>query len=267
MEEYIENSEDPCPEFSAGELHEALTGPMLKLRYQPIVRLSDCRPIGVEALARLDHPDHGMLAGEQFIPQMEAANLSPLLTEVMVTQATDDTCQHRLLELGLRIGLNIPLNVLLAEPIFDLLESQRQKCRIPATAIVLELTETQPVTDFAAVRNAVGRLCEIGYRVSIDDASPAMTDLETLLGLGFTTLKFDKSVVQSAPQHAASRDFLERNIRLAKAADMRTLAEGIETLAIQNLMREMGIDSGQGFLIGHPLPPTTVKLWLDAWQR
>ena len=254
-------------QVSPAELQEALTGPMLKLRYQPVVRLSDRTPIGLEVLARMDHPKFGVLAADHFIPQMEAANLAPLLTEVMITQAMRDACTHGLTELGLRIGMNVPLDVLMMPEIFSLLETQRQKCSIPAERLIIELTETQPVTDLAALRGVVGQLRDKGYRVSIDDASPEIANIEAMIGLGFTTLKFDKSVVQAASHDSASRGFIERIVRLTQQAQIRTIAEGIEDAGTQDLMRELGVDSGQGYLIGRPLPPATVKLWLDAWQQ
>ncbi len=259
--------DEPPVELSTAELRAALAEPMLKLRYQPLVRLVDRLPIGVEALARLDHPKYGMLAAEQFIPQMEAANLSHLLTEAMIAQAMHDTCSHGLTDRGLRIGLNVPLNVLMMDEVFDVLEDQRQKCSIPASDIIVELTETQPVTDHRALRGVIRRLREIGYRVSIDDASPAIPNLEALIGLGFNTLKFDKSVVQQAAHDPDSRAFIERVENLARASDMLTIAEGIEDAETHDLMRDLGVDFGQGFLIGRPLPPGAVKLWLDAWQR
>ena len=254
-------------QVSPAELRAALTGPMLKLRYQPLVRLADRMPIGVEALARLDHPQLGMLAADLFIPQMEAANLAPLLTKVMITQAMQDACTHRLTELGLRIGLNVPLDVLMMPEIFDLLETQRQRCSIPAERLIIELTETQPVTDLAALRCVVGQLRDVGYRVSIDDASPEIANIDAMIGLGFTTLKFDKSVVQAAAHDPAHRGFIERIVRLTQKAEIRTIAEGIEDIETEDLMRDLGVDTGQGYLIGRPLPPAAVKLWLEAWQR
>ena len=185
----------------------------------------------------------------------------------MITQAMRDACAHQLTGLGLRIGMNVPLDVLMMPEIFSLLETQRRKCSIPAERLIIELTETQPVTDLAALRGVVGQLRDKGYHVSIDDASPEITNIEAMIGLGFTTLKFDKSVVQAASHDPASRGFIERIVVLAQQAKIRTTAEGIEDAETQDLMRELGVDSGQGYLIGRPLPPATVKLWLDAWQQ
>ena len=254
-------------QVSAAELRAALTGPMLKLRYQPIVNFGDGMPIGVEVLARLAHPRLGMIAAGQFIPQMEAAGLAPLLTTTMISQAMQDTCRHGLVGLGLRIGLNVPLNVLMMPSIFELLETQRQTCAVPAEKITLELTETQPVTDIVALRGVIHRLRGLGYRVAIDDASPAIANIEALLGLGFTTVKIDKSMVQAAARDPNCHEFIEWIGKLCNKAGVQTVAEGIEDIETRNAMRDLKVDCGQGYLIGRPIPPAAVKPWLDAWQQ
>lgn len=267
MDQQSANCEDLPWQVSAAELRAALTGPMLKLRYQPIVNFADGMPIGVEVLARLVHPRLGMIGAEHFIPQMEAAGLALLLTTTMISQAMQDTCRHGLVGLGLRIGLNVPLNVLMMPSIFELLETQRQTCAVPAEKITLELTETQPVTDIVALRGVIHRLRGLGYRVAIDDASPAIANIEALLGLGFTTVKIDKSMVQAAARDPNCHEFIEWIGKLCNKAGVQTVAEGIEDIETRNAMRDLKVDCGQGYLIGRPIPPAAVKPWLDAWQQ
>ena len=257
---------DAVPVLTKDDMRAALNGAMLMLRYQPLVRLADRTPIGVEALARLDHAKHGMLSADQFVPQMEAAGLSRLLTRTMITQALHQVRSHGLVELGMRVGLNVPLNVLMMPDMLELLETQRQKCAIPASQIVVELTETQPVTDHDALRGVVRRLRDIGYRVAIDDASPAMANIGALLEMAFTTLKFDKSVVRHARHDPDCRAFIEDIAKAAKASKIQTVAEGIEDQETQDLMRALGLDSAQGYFFARPLPIAAVKLWLNSWQ-
>jgi EAL domain-containing protein (putative c-di-GMP-specific phosphodiesterase class I) len=259
-------SEEVIPALSKAQLQEALNGSMLKLRYQPIVQLSDRKPLGLEVLTRLDHPEFGMLSADQFIPQIEAAGLSRQFTQTMITQAIQETCANGLIELGFCVGLNMPLNVLLMPDIFELLQVQRMKCSIPPDRIVIELTETQPVQDLKQLRGPVGRLRDIGYRVAIDDATPQMANVAGMMEIGFTTLKFDKAIVQGARHDAGFRTFIEQTTRIAKAAGVTTVAEGIEDSACLDLMLTMGLTSAQGYLIARPLPASAVKLWLETWQ-
>ncbi len=257
----------PPPTLTRAEMVAALNGPALRLRYQPVIRLSDQQPTGLEVLARLDHAALGMLSAEHFIPQMEAAGLSRLLTRIMITRAMQEACAHGLTRLGLRIGLNVPLNVLLMPETFELLETQRQQCAIPASQIVIELTETQPVRDLDTLRGVVRRLNEFGYRVSIDDATPEMTNTAALLEMEFASVKFDKSVVQQASYDPDSRSFIERTVKIAREAGIQTIAEGIEDTEHLELMHALGVDSAQGFRIARPLPAGAVKLWLEARQQ
>lgn len=261
------NVEGVTPKLTMAEMLAALHGPMLKLRYQPVIQLADQKPTGLEVLARLDHAELGMLSGDQFIPQMEAAGLSRLLTETVITRAMEDACRHGLIRLGLRIGLNVPLNVLLMADIFEFLDTKRRQFAIPAAQIAIELTETQPVKDLEALRDAVRRLRAVGYRVCIDDASPAMPNIGALLEMAFTTVKFDKSVVRRAKFDPTSREFVEQTTRIAKAADIQSIAEGIEDIETQDLMQALGLESAQGFLIARPLPAAAVKVWLNTWQQ
>ena len=257
---------DVIPVLTKDDMRAALNGAMLTLRYQPLIRLADRSMVGVEVLARLDHTDLGMLSADQFVPQMEAAGLSPLLTRTMITLAFQQVRSHGLVELGMRFGLNVPLNVLMTADMLELLETQRQKCAIPAAQIVVELTETQPVTDHNALRGVIRRLRDIGYRVAIDDASPAMANIGGLLEMDFTTLKFDKSVVRHARHDPDCRLFIEEVTRAAKASNIQTVAEGIEDQETLDLMCALGLDGAQGYFFACPLPIAAAKQWILSWQ-
>ena len=253
-------------DLSSAELRASLHGTPLKLRYQPLIRLADRKPIGLEVLARLGHADHGILSAERFIPRIAACGLLQLLTRTVIAQAMREAGEHELTQAGLRIALNVPLDVLMLAETCEILETERQQYAIPADQIIIELTETQPVEDLHGLRDVLRRLRGLGYRVSIDDASPAMRNLDAMLELGFTHLKFDKAVVQQSLHGGDHRDFIQRVTRNARAAGMHTVAEGIEDSTTLDRMHALGVDSGQGFLIGRPLPPAAVRLWLDAWR-
>src|SRR5689334_8900824 len=94
------------------ELHAALTGAMIEPRYQPIVRLADRVPVGLEALARLNHPTRGRMLPDRFVPQMEGAGLALLLTQRVANRAFADMVGV-LAPYKLKVALNFPLEVLL----------------------------------------------------------------------------------------------------------------------------------------------------------
>ena len=107
----------------------------------------------------------------------------------------------------------------------------------------------------------------MGYGVAIDDVGPAVPRLDPLLDLPFTSLKLDKDLVQQVLVSEIARTFLADTIVKAKAHGLTVVAEGVETDAIWNQMRDLGADEVQGFLAARPLSVAAVPIWWDAWMQ
>jgi EAL domain-containing protein (putative c-di-GMP-specific phosphodiesterase class I) len=253
------------PAMDLNELRAALAGAMIETRYQPIVRIADRRPVGLEALARLNHPQQGTLSPDRFVPQIENGGLAAELTSLVSAIAFADLAGSCLIGRGLRMSVNFPLDVLLDAAALDRLEEQRQDAGIAADRIIIELTESRPVEDFPTLCRALERVRGLGYGLAIDDVGPAVPRLTRLLDLPFTSLKLDKDVVQQAVACEQARRFLAAAIVQAKAHGLTVVAEGVETSEIWDLMRELGADEVQGFLVARPLPVAAVPVWWDAW--
>jgi EAL domain-containing protein (putative c-di-GMP-specific phosphodiesterase class I) len=247
------------------ELTAALQGAMIENRYQPIIRMADRNPVGLEALARLNHPKRGTLPPDRFVPQIENAGLAAELTSLVSARAFADLAGPILGESGLRMAVNFPLDVLLQSAALDLLEEQRIAAGLPADRIVIELTESRPVDDFAKLSRSLERLRGLGYRAAIDDVGPAVPRLAPLLALPFTSLKLDKEMVLQVGDNAAVRSFLAITIAQAKTHGLTVVAEGVETESIWEHMRALGADEVQGFLASRPLPLAAIPIWWDAW--
>ncbi len=247
------------------ELRAALKGAMIETRYQPIVRIADRRPVGLEALARLNHPERGTLLPDRFVPQIENAGLATELTSLVSARAFADLAGPFLAQRGLRMSVNFPLDVLLQPAALDRLEEQRSAAGLAADRIVIELTESRPVDDIPTLRRSLDRLRGLGYGAAIDDVGPAVPRLAPLLDLPFTSLKLDKELVQKVGESAEIRAFLATTIVQAKAHGLTVVAEGVETDAIWDLMRDLGADEVQGFLAARPLPVAAVPVWWDSW--
>lgn len=253
-----------------GELRAALAGTGLAARYQPMVRVRDRRPVSLEVLARLDHPRHGVLAPEHFVPQMEDAGLARRLTENVAALAFSDYRRH-LDGLGLTLALNFPLDVLLDYAAVTALDAQRESAGIAAARVLVELTESRPLdardaAEVAAFGAAMLRLRALGYGLAIDDVGPDTTNLRVLLGFGFTALKLDRAVVGDSGTSPAARRFVRDTIAAARAADLVVIAEGVEDEAGWQRMQELGVDQVQGYLISRPLQAATVGAWLQQWR-
>ena len=251
--------------LSLPELHDALAGARIQTRYQPIVRMSDGHPIGLEVLARLEHPSRGILQPDLFVPQIEEAGLAWPLTEAVVRRAFEDWGHGMLSQFGLTLALNFPLDVLLIPEALTWLEARRQEAEIPPEQLVIELTESRPVTEIARLRHAIATLRSLGYGLAIDDVGPEIRDHKALLDLQFTALKLDKDLVRESPDSASATSFLDQTIAAARAAGLMIVAEGVEDADIWARMLALGVDQAQGFLVARPLPAAAVPLWHRDW--
>jgi EAL domain-containing protein (putative c-di-GMP-specific phosphodiesterase class I) len=254
------------PAMNVAELTAALKGAMIETRYQPIIRIADRRPVGLEALARLNHPERGTLPPDRFVPQIENAGLAAELTGLVSARAFADLAGPFLMERGLWMSVNFPLDVLLQPAALDRLDEQRIAAGLAADHIVIELTESRPVDDTAMLRRSLERLRGLGYGAAIDDVGPAVPRLAPLLELPFTSLKLDKDLVQQVNDSAEICAFLATTIVQAKAHGLSVVAEGVETEAIWDRMCDLGADEVQGFLAARPLPVGAVPIWWDAWM-
>lgn len=259
---------NPLPSDAAPDVEElraALSPPRLHARYQPIVRMSDRVPVGLEALARFDHPFRGTLRPDLFIPQIEAAGLAWTLTQEMLELAFSEWSGEMLGRLDMFVAFNVPLDVLLIPEAIPFLEACRAASGIPASRVVVELTESQPVHRVEELAKSITKLHDLGYGLAIDDVGPEIRDHTALLDLRFTMLKLDKDLVRDVIPSEDSDAFLANAIASARKSDLTIVAEGVETAEIWDRMAKAGVDQAQGFLIARPLPAQAVALWRDDW--
>ena len=247
------------------ELKSALANTRIQTRYQPIVRLDDGAPVGLEVLARLEHPQFGVLQPDLFIPQLEDAGLAWPLTEAVITRAFADWGDGKLGSFGLTMALNFPLDVLLIPEALTSLENSRREAGLPADRVVIELTESRPVSELKKLGHAISTLRGMGYGLAIDDVGPALRDHSALLDLQFTALKLDKDLVQESANNPQSAAFLEQTITAAQKAGLTIIAEGVEDRDTWDRMAKAGVHQAQGFLVARPLPAAAVPIWYHDW--
>ena len=250
----------------AADLRTALEARAIELRYQPIIRVSDRRAVGLEALARLRHPKLGIVLPDLFVPLVEAEGLGGQFTDLVAARMFDDLVSPHLVDTGMRIAVNFPLDVLLSPASIDRLEQRRATRGVSADRIVIELTESQPVHDVTRLRRSVEQLRTLGYGVAIDDVGPAVQHLGPLLDLPFTSLKLDKSLVTLADTAPEVLRYLADTVREAKRHNLIVVAEGVETEAIWTHMEAIGVDHVQGYIAARPLPRSAVSVWLKSWS-
>lgn len=223
--------------------------------FQPQICCKTGRILGVEALARWYEPLHGILSPQAFMPTIAAENLDGQLAASMLRQSI--AAQQRWQEGGLSVSVSINLSsaamarhsvVQSLIGISDTLGARREN-------IVFELTET--LNDGAAEGALFENLAELrmaGFGLAIDDFGIGYSSLARLRDIPFTELKIDRSFLEGLSNHPHQRAIVESMIGLAHRLGMHTVAEGVETEAHSQVIRELGCDREQGYLYGAPMP-------------
>jgi EAL domain-containing protein (putative c-di-GMP-specific phosphodiesterase class I) len=251
---------------SLAALRTALADKRIDTRYQPLVRLSDGKPAGFEALARLYHVGYGLIGPNHFVPRIEDAGLAAELTRLVAKRSLADLVSPNLSGLGGTVSLNVPLDVLLLPNALRWLDEELETADVAASRVVIELTESQVVADLHQLRQVVERLRHADYNVALDDVSPAMPRYAALLDMPFTAVKLDKDVVRRGAVARDAADFVQRIIATAKSRDLMVVAEGVEDVRTWNRVRRAGADLAQGYVVARPLPASVLPAWLDAWR-
>ena len=254
----------PC--LSSSDIAVVFSPADVECRFQPIVRLSDRRVVGMEALARLHHREYGTISPDLFVPQVERAGLSLRLTEAVAQGAMAAIEPAFLQQHDLFVTINLPLDVLLFPEALARIDSHRAAAAIPAHRILIELTESRPVSDVPALATALVHWRDAGFRVAIDDMGPEMMNQLDLFDLPFNVVKLDKDVVLRSETDPLARQYLHRTVENAHRRALSVIAEGIENEAMWNRMRDMGVEYAQGFLVARALPASALPAWLHAWS-
>ncbi len=253
------------PRLTADELARAIAGDALVTRYQPKVRLADRVPVGVEALARLRHPRLGLIGPERFVPLAEEAGLAPLLTAAVTRRAVADIAALRAEGLPLTVALNFPLEILALPEIPDSLAREVSEAGLTPADLIVELTETQAREELADVRRVTQELIAHGFGVSLDDFGLGGAPHRHLHSLHFTEMKLDQSLVLGALADPGLGQALDSAIAIGRAMQLTVVAEGVETPAAWNMLRDKPVDQAQGWLVGRPMLAEELAAWSDAW--
>jgi EAL domain-containing protein (putative c-di-GMP-specific phosphodiesterase class I) len=251
--------------FTVEEIVQGIRNDEFEPFFQPKVELANGRIRGAEALARWRHPQKGIVAPYAFVGPLEEHNLIDQLTWLMLGKAVDFCCEWRT-ESGLDVSVSINVSaksladVNFAERVIELVKCKSHDCR----NIILEVTESAATTDIGHSLENLSRLRMKGFGLSIDDYGTGYSSLQQLARIAFTEIKLDQSFIRSAATQQAARTILESSIDMAKKLGIVTVAEGIETEKDWDLLRELGCDLAQGYLIAKPLGSSEFLAWARA---
>lgn len=260
-------------------LRKALEQNQFSLVYQPIVgeghrfstdaafhEVDESGPNlrSAEALLRWHHPDFGAVSPSRFIPVAEEIGLILEIGEWVLHEVIADLCRWRAQGLPLiPIAVNVStIQLQLGEPFISMILAALAAARLPAASIILEMTESAVMADVESTIITLRKLEAAGIRVAIDDFGTGYSSLEQLRRLPVSTLKIDQSFVAALHLDAPSHAIVRAMMGMVKALGLSVIAEGVETPAQWQMLKELGCRHFQGFHFAQPLTPEDMVSWL-----
>ncbi len=250
-----------------GELRHAISNNQLFLHYQPKIDFQTGRTVGVEALMRWHHPQHGPIPPEEFIAMTERTGLIKTLTLWALNTALEQC--HNWDQMGLKIPIAVNLSLRnLQDPNFvDHINKLLKVWKIGHEWLELEITESTLMTDPINAMTNLSRLSRMGIHLTIDDFGIGYSSLSYLQKLPINTIKIDKSFVIDMIKNHDSAVIVLSTIELAHHLGLKVVAEGVETRQIWDKLAAFGCDLAQGYYISYPISANNFLAWLDksAW--
>ena len=243
------------------DLHQAVQRREFFVVYQPFVDLADGRVAGFEALVRWRHPERGVVSPLEFIPLAEETGLILPLGRMVLEQACRDMAAWRA-DLPGADALSMSVNLSprqFAEPgLTGMVAGALASAGLPPERLKLEITETAIMYDPNRAIDALGHLKEMGVRLSVDDFGTGYSSLSYLQRFPLDYLKVDLSFVRNIHVSQEDHEIVRAIIGLAHSLDLKTIAEGVETIRHRDILRALGSEYGQGYLFSRPVPADEV---------
>ncbi len=239
-----------------GDLRRAIGEGQLTLVYQPLFKLQPYRLVGFEALARWTHPERGVISPAVFIALAEESGHIEALTAWVIEQAAGQLAQwqaeHAALA-GLCMHVNISGRDLTSAALVPCVRDVLQRHALAPRQLTLEITETTLMGKLTTVLDTVHALREVGVKFSIDDFGTGYSSLAYLSTLPIDSLKIDRSFVSGMTEKPQNVEIVRAVLTLGRSLGQTIIAEGIETAEQLSMLKELGVDVGQGYLLSRPV--------------
>jgi PAS domain S-box-containing protein len=230
--------------------------------FQPKVNASTLRVVGMEALARWQLPNGKFIPPDSFITVAEREGVIADLSQLLVSLALTEAAKLFAAGFPLKVAVNLSGTWLNDLTLPDFILSKTNAAGLRAADVILEVTETGVMEDLTTALDVLSRLRLKGFGLSIDDFGIGYSSFEQLGRIPFTEMKLDRSFVSKGVQDAAARAILESSMDMAHKLNLSTVAEGVETELDLKLVRSLGCDLLQGYLIAKPMPVKDLLVWL-----
>ncbi|HVL99448.1 MAG TPA: EAL domain-containing protein [Egibacteraceae bacterium] len=265
---------DPAVSVRAGdtlrreaELREAIDAGDLRVHYQPQVDVGRETPVGVEALVRWHHPEHGLVPPTEFIPLAEETGLVVPLGWWVLREACRQAAAWRRELPGagtLYVSVNLSPSQLDVADAPQRVAGVLEATGLPPGALTLEVTESGVVADARTATERLEALSALGVRIAVDDFGTGYASLLQLRRFPFHSLKIDRGFIAGMTSDAEDAAIVAASVGLAHTLGLESVAEGVETPEQLAQLCGLGCQLAQGYLWSRPLPPADLERW---WLR
>lgn len=247
-----------------GALRHALDHDEIVLHYQPKIAIDDGQVVGIEALARWQHPTRGLLSPAAFLPVLENTTLSHRFTSHVLSTALAQTRRWNDRGISLPVAVNVSSRCLLDPGFPDTVGQQLLAAGVPGTLLCIELTENTIMTDPERAVTVLERIRALGVRVAIDDFRTGYSSMAYLQVLPLDELKVDQSFVRDLATDRGNTALVQSAVDLGHSLGLVVVAEGVEDATVLDSLRRLGCDIAQGYQFARPLPPDEFVGWYQS---
>lgn len=248
-------------------LRKALEAEQFELWYQPQIRLSDNQVVGVEALVRWRLPNGSLAPPQDFLTVAQTTGLIVPLDRWVLKRACKDMKHWQQLQINInRVAVNITAEDVQQEDFVSFVTDQLSYYELSPSMLELELTES---TILKAGQSNINKLNELrvhGLEIAIDDFGTGYSSLAYLHTLPISILKIDQCFVRNILEVEADVAITKTILWLAKNFKLNTVAEGIETRDVADFLKDLGVDTAQGYFYSKPMPEPEFRKWLGDWN-
>lgn len=237
------------------QLRQALEKGQLEVFYQPRLSLQADRLDAAEALVRWHHPEQGLLTPAHFIALAEETGLIVALGEFVLRQACWQARQWQLDGLAsIRVSVNLSAKQLRQGNLVSLVRQTLEETGLPAAMLELELTESQLLDDVENAISICKQLRALGVKLAIDDFGTGYSSLSYLKRFPVDYVKIDKTFISELDHSSEDKAIIRAIIAMVHGLELEVVAEGVETQAQMDFLKEQRCDEIQGYLISRPVP-------------
>jgi EAL domain-containing protein (putative c-di-GMP-specific phosphodiesterase class I) len=243
------------------DLESAMARDEIEVLFQPQVDIATGTPVGVEALARWQHPDLGELGPERLFDIAARSGTIAALSRHIQDRALTLAGQWQEPLSDLRLSVNVTSQDIAEQGFADDKLARLHSTGFPADRLTLEITEAGLIADLHRAAQVLQGLREQGLHIAIDDFGTGYSSLAYLKALPVDTLKLDRAFTQDIAGSAKARIIVGSVIQMARELGLTVIAEGVETAEQQALLAERGVTLCQGFLFAPPLSSAALADW------